>query len=56
MMLNAHMTAEQVDILLQGLSGINLALAPLACIVGSLIGGGLGYAIFKKHFAPAAEA
>lgn len=56
MMMNAHMTPEQVDLLLQGLTGINLVLAPLACIAGSLIGGGLGYLIFKKHFAHAIEA
>jgi energy-coupling factor transport system substrate-specific component len=50
MMLNAHMTPEQVSQLLEGLTGINLILAPLACIVGAFIGGGLGYVIFKKHF------
>jgi energy-coupling factor transport system substrate-specific component len=55
-MLNAHMTAEQVSLLLQGLAGINLVLAPIACIVGSLVGGVLGYTIFKKHFARATEA
>jgi len=53
MMINAHMTAGQVELLLQGLSGINLVLAPLACVAGSLIGGGLGYMLFKKHFARA---
>ncbi|MDR2109634.1 MAG: MptD family putative ECF transporter S component [Coriobacteriales bacterium] len=53
MMLNAHMSSEQVGQLLQGLTGINLVLAPLACVVGALIGGGLGYVIFKKHFARA---
>lgn len=56
MMMNAHMTSEQVELLLSGLTGINLVLAPLACVVGSLIGGGLGYFIFKKHFARTAEA
>lgn len=56
MMLNAHMTTEQVDLLLQSITGINLVLAPIACVVGSLIGGGLGYVIFKKHFARASEA
>lgn len=54
-MLNAHMTQAQVDILLQGISGINLALAPLACGLGALVGGLLGRAIFKKHFARAEE-
>ncbi|MDR2197448.1 MAG: MptD family putative ECF transporter S component [Coriobacteriales bacterium] len=53
MMLNAHMSSEQVSQLLQGLTGINLLLAPLACVVGALIGGGLGLVIFKKHFARA---
>jgi energy-coupling factor transport system substrate-specific component len=53
MMLNAHMTGEQVGQLLEGLTGINLVLAPLACIAGALIGSGLGYVIFKKHFARA---
>jgi energy-coupling factor transport system substrate-specific component len=56
MMLNAHMTSEQVSQLLAGLTGVNLVLAPLACAVGALIGGGLGYTIFKKHFARAVEA
>lgn len=55
MMMNAHMTAEQVAQLLQGITGINLVLAPLACVVGSLMGGGLGYTIFKKHFSSALE-
>jgi energy-coupling factor transport system substrate-specific component len=55
MMLNAHMTASQVELLLQGLTGINLILAPIACLVGALIGSGLGYAIFKKHFARASN-
>lgn len=56
MMMNAHMTSEQIDMLLQGLTGINLVLAPLACVIGAFIGGGLGYAIFKKHFARTTEA
>jgi energy-coupling factor transport system substrate-specific component len=55
MMLNAHMTSEQVSQLLEGLTGINLVLAPLACIVGATGGGALGYAIFKKHFARAID-
>ncbi len=55
MMINAHMTAEQVDLLLQGLSGINLVLAPIACVVGALLGAGLGYVLFKKHFARVAQ-
>ncbi|WP_421572430.1 MptD family putative ECF transporter S component [Slackia exigua] len=50
MMINAHMSAEQVDMLLQGISGRNLVLAPIACVAGSLVGGILGYAVFKKHF------
>lgn len=50
MMMNAHMSAEQVDMLLQGISGRNLILAPIACVAGSLVGGILGYAVFKKHF------
>ncbi|WP_314040398.1 MptD family putative ECF transporter S component [Slackia exigua] len=50
MMMNAHMSAEQVDMLLQGISGKNLILAPIACVAGSLAGGFLGYAVFKKHF------
>ena len=50
MMINAHMTAEQVDMLLQGISGRNLILAPIACVAGSLVGGFLGYVVFKKHF------
>jgi energy-coupling factor transport system substrate-specific component len=54
-MLNAHMSAEQVSMLLQGITGINLILAPIACVIGSLGGAALGYAIFKKHFARAAE-
>ncbi|MDR0499787.1 MAG: MptD family putative ECF transporter S component [Coriobacteriales bacterium] len=53
MMLNAHMTGEQVDLLLNGITGINLVLAPIACVAGALIGSGLGYVIFKKHFARA---
>lgn len=55
MMLNAHMTVEQVDMLLQGIAGMNLLFAPLACIAGALAGGGLGYALFKKHFARAGQ-
>jgi energy-coupling factor transport system substrate-specific component len=55
MMLNAHMTVDQVELLLQGLTGINLILAPIACLVGALIGSGLGYVIFKKHFARASN-
>lgn len=50
MMMNAHMSAEQVDMLLQGISGRNLILAPIACVAGSFVGGILGYAVFKKHF------
>lgn len=53
MMINAHMTADQVELLLQGFSGINLILAPIACVVGALIGSGIGYVLFKKHFARA---
>jgi energy-coupling factor transport system substrate-specific component len=55
MMLNAHMTLEQVELLLQGVTGINLMLAPIACLVGALIGGCLGYIIFKRHFARASN-
>ncbi|MDR2106117.1 MAG: MptD family putative ECF transporter S component [Coriobacteriales bacterium] len=55
MMLNAHMTVGQVDLLLQGFTGIHRLLAPLVVITGSLVGGGLGYLIFKKHFARAIE-
>jgi energy-coupling factor transport system substrate-specific component len=55
MMLNAHMTVDQVELLLQGLTGINLILAPIACLAGALIGSGLGYVIFKKHFARASN-
>ncbi|MDR0350308.1 MAG: MptD family putative ECF transporter S component [Coriobacteriales bacterium] len=56
MMLNAHMTSEQVGQLLEGLVGINLLLAPLACVAGALLGSGLGYLIFKKHFVHALAA
>ena len=55
MMLNAHMTVDQVELLLQGLTGINLILATIACLAGALIGSGLGYVIFKKHFARASN-
>lgn len=55
-MLNAHMTQEQVDILLAGISGMNVLFAPAACAIGALVGGGLGYAIFRKHFSRAEKA